>query len=346
MAPLSVYVVAAILAFQAHCSPTKRQTTVPSFVNTFAPVVYLHSTEQYFPSDLSAQLANTRPEINFEPVAGVPSPLTLDNLDSLNALNGTAIYLTSIEDTASIPQPEWLKGVKPDTTGKTDGAVSTSIIVNDYGNGTVLAFYMYFYAYNWGGIVLDLNFDDHVGDWEHTMITFENGIPTTMWFSQHEDGEAFDFSVVPKFDGGDRPIVYSANGSHANYATSGTHDHTIPGVDLPIGILLVDNTDEGFFWDPLLSAYYASVSFASGSTTPVFSAFDDTTPINWLNFVGKWGDQQYQSSFPDQYDIFGQTHYSGGPTGPEDKDLHRGQATCPAGIPDPCVILPFVISGE
>lgn len=111
-----------------------------------APVVYLHSTEQYFPSDLSAQLANTQPLNNFEPVPGAPSPLTLDNLDSLNALNGSNIYLTSIEDTASIPQPPWLKGVKPDSNGKTDGAVSTSIVVNDYGNGTVLAFYMYFYA--------------------------------------------------------------------------------------------------------------------------------------------------------------------------------------------------------
>lgn len=178
------------------------------------------------------------------------------------------------------------------------------------------------------------------------MITFENGVPKTMWYSQHEDGEAFEFSAVPKFDGGDRPIVYSANGSHANYATTGSHDHTIPGIDLPIGILLVDNTDAGFFWDPLLSAYYASVSFASGSTTPVFAAYDSTTPINWLNFVGKWGDEQYQSSFPDQYDIFGQTHYSSGPTGPEAKDLERGQATCPSGIPDPCVILPIVISGQ
>lgn len=128
-------------------------------------MVYLHSTEVYFPSDIGAQLVNTRPEINFTVVAGAPSPLTLDNLDSLNSLGGKSIYLTSIEDTTTSPQPEWLKGVVPDSTGMTAGAVSCAIIVNDYGNGTVLAFYMYFYAYNWGGLVLDINFDDHVGDW-------------------------------------------------------------------------------------------------------------------------------------------------------------------------------------
>jgi len=193
--------------------------------------------------------------------------------------------------------------------------------------------------------VVGLNFGDHVGDWEHTMTRFSNGVPQTMWYSQHGSGEAFQFSAIPKYNGGLRPIVYSANGSHANYATSGTHDHTIPGVDLPFGVALVDKTDQGHLWDPTLNAYYASVSFPSG-TTPVFAAYDTTTPINWLNYVGKWGDQQYKDSYPGQYDIFGQYRYVGGPTGPEDKHLNRGDETCPPNLPNPCVILPFVLPGE
>lgn len=111
-----------------------------------APIVYLHSEEVYFPSDLQAQLSNTRPEINYQPVSGVPNPLTLNNLGSLNALGGNSIYLTSLQDTTTSPQPSWLKGVIPDSTGKTNGAVSCAIVVNDYGNGTVDAFYMFFYA--------------------------------------------------------------------------------------------------------------------------------------------------------------------------------------------------------
>lgn len=111
-----------------------------------APIVYLHSTENYFPSDIGAQVANTQPEIVYQVVSGAPSPLTLNNLDSLNALGGSSIYLTSKVSTTSNPQPQWLKGVVPDSTGKTNGAVSCSIIVCDYGNGTVDAYYMYFYA--------------------------------------------------------------------------------------------------------------------------------------------------------------------------------------------------------
>ncbi|TAQ87001.1 hypothetical protein B7494_g4676 [Chlorociboria aeruginascens] len=335
MAPLSSYFVVAFLVVQAQCLPKsgneRRQISIPSFVNKYAPIVYLHSTENYFPSDIGAQVTNTRPENNYEVISGAPNPLTLDNLDSLNAIGGTNVYLTSIDDTTSDPQPAWLKGVIPDSTGKTDGAISCAIIVCDYGNGTVDAYYMYFYAYNWGGKVAGLNFDDHVGDWEHTMTRFTNGVPQTIWYSQHADGEAFEYSAVEKYNGGVRPIVYSANGSHANYATSGTHDHTIPGYDLPVGVILIDYTDVTYMWDPTLSAYYASVSFPSG-TTPVFAAYDDTTPINWLNFVGRWGDEQYQSSYLGQYDVFGQYRYSTGPTGPEDKDLHRGDGTCPSGV--------------
>jgi len=221
--------------------------------------------------------------------------------------------------------------------------------------------------YNWGGKVIGLSFDDHVGDCkslkslfpsphspgmylqntgEHTMTRFSNGEPQTIWYSQHGAGEAFEFSAVPTYADGVRPIVYSANGSHANYATSGTHDHTIPGLDLPVGVALVDYTDDGYMWDPTLSAYYASVSFASGTTTPVFAAYDSTTPVNWLNFVGKWGDEQYNSSYPGQYDVFGQYRYSGGPTGPEAKDLNRGEGTCPSGDSAPCIVLPAVTAGE
>jgi hypothetical protein len=149
------------------------------------------------------------------------------------------------------------------------------------------------------------------------MTRFENGVPESVWFSQHASGEAISFSAIPKYADGLRPIVYSANGSHANYATTGKHGHTIPGLDLPIGVLLVDYTDDGYLWDPTLSAYYASVSFPGGAgSTPVFAAYDDTTPVNWLSFVGQWGDEQYPSTYPGQYGIFGEYRYTSGPTGP------------------------------
>ena len=90
--------------------------------------------------------------------------MTLNNLDSLNndGSGGTDVYLTSVDDITT--HPAWLNGVKPDSTGKTNGATSAAIIINDHGDGLVDAFYMYFYTFNWGGFLLDIQeVDLHVG---------------------------------------------------------------------------------------------------------------------------------------------------------------------------------------
>ena len=106
-------------------------------------------------------MLHTKPEINFSIIDGYENPLTLNNLDFLNNY-GAGVYLTSVDDVTK--SPAWLNGVKPDGTGKTDGATSTAIIVNDHGGGLVDVFYMYFYAFNWGGILLGLQeVDLHVG---------------------------------------------------------------------------------------------------------------------------------------------------------------------------------------
>ena len=171
----------------------------------------------YFPSDLGAQLVHTQPEDNFAVVTNAPNPPTLNNLDALNGLGGTNVYLTSIDDVTT--SPAWLNGVKPSASGATVGANSCAIIVNDHGSGSVDVFYMYFYAYNQGNTVFGLEIGDHVGDWEHNMIRFQDGLPTQVWFSQHGNGEAFTYDCLEKM--GQRPVDYSAKGSHANYAITG-----------------------------------------------------------------------------------------------------------------------------
>lgn len=104
------------------------------------------------------------------------------------------------------------------------------------------------------------------------------------------------------------------------------HDHTIPGVNLPAGFLL-DYTDRGVLWDPVLNAYSYSYDVATGS----FASASD--PVAWLNFNGKWGDDQP----PNEPSIFGQARNVGGPNGPKFKALDR-ELVCPS---KPCWVLPF-----
>jgi hypothetical protein len=144
-------------------------------------MVWLYSRETYLPSDIGTQLKHTHPEFahNYSPNPGAkitdgPSPLTLDNLDALNAFDtskpskhadvGNHVYLSADEDITK-GNPAWLNGVRPNAEGKTEGAKSCCIIVNDHGTGYVDVFYMYFYAYNQGQIILGKELGDHLGDW-------------------------------------------------------------------------------------------------------------------------------------------------------------------------------------
>lgn len=89
--------------------------------------------------------------MKFNEVPGPSKPLTSSNLDQM----GSDVWLTSNDDVTK--DPTWIKGTKPNGQGKTEGATTAAIIVNDKGNGNVDAFYMYFYAYNYGGEVLGWN---------------------------------------------------------------------------------------------------------------------------------------------------------------------------------------------
>ncbi|PNS19617.1 hypothetical protein CAC42_7461 [Sphaceloma murrayae] len=328
------YLVVLATCLVAQASPLGKRSVpagVPRFVIDygeyhayygFSPVVRLYSSDPYRPSDIGATLPNTTPNVNFGPLPNVANPLTLDNLDSLNNQGGPDIWLTSNQDVTT--SPAWLNGVLPDAYGSTVDAIPGTVVVVDKGNGVVDAFYMYFYANNWGGEILNFNVGNHVGDWEHNVIRFNNGVPSQIWYSQHSNGEAFTYTTIQKE--GIRPLVFSSNGSHANYATTGAQDRVLPDLDLP-GLVFNDYADSGPRWDPVLNSYFVKYDIASGD----FEPYDDATPTAWLRFEGKWGDQQYPDSDPRQRSLFGLAYkFTGGPTGPRDKGLNR-KNICPDG---------------
>jgi hypothetical protein len=167
---------------------------VPDFIVKYAPMVYLQSEDPWKPSDIATQLTNTEPRVDFNVVSD--QPMTLDHLAFLNDLGGENVYLTSKVKPYSDPVPAFLFGVLPNSEGETDGAVSSTIVVNDHGDGTVDAFYFYFYAFDRGA----LSIGNHVGDWEHSMIRFVDETPSALWYSQHSGGQAFKYSAVQKHE--------------------------------------------------------------------------------------------------------------------------------------------------
>lgn len=67
--------------------------------------------------------------------------------------------------------------------------------------------------------MLGKEFGNHVGDWEYNAVRFQNGVPSTIFFSQHSRGQTFTYAACEKR--GKRPVGYIAQGTHAVYAISG-----------------------------------------------------------------------------------------------------------------------------
>lgn len=111
-----------------------------------APLVWLHSQEIYLPSDNQQQLDHTRPNVNWTTVEGVESPLTLNNLDTLNYMGNSSVYLTSLGGIEANPEPSWFRDIRPDSQWRTGNGTGSVMIIADRGNETVDAFYFYFYA--------------------------------------------------------------------------------------------------------------------------------------------------------------------------------------------------------
>ncbi|KAG6041983.1 hypothetical protein E4U41_007502 [Claviceps citrina] len=223
------------------------------------------------------------------------------------------------------------RGHKPDANGYT--RAPAVLILVDKGSGILDAFWFFFYSYNLGQTVLGIRFGNHVGDWEHCMIRFEHGVPRGIFFSEHEGGQAYAWEAVEKR--GSRPVIYSAVGSHAMYATPGDHPYVLPFK------MLKDVSDKGPLWDPALNNYAYHYDYklerhtrmdeeavgAAKKDPPslVPAATNPDAPTSWFHFDGYWGDRLYTLADMRQWRLFGQYHYVTGPSGPKFKQLSRSK---------------------
>ncbi|KAI1610136.1 hypothetical protein EDD36DRAFT_445611, partial [Exophiala viscosa] len=252
------------------------------------------------PSDIPSHVQHTRAFKHCEPLADLPV-LDMDNLSALNE-HGKDVFLTAVENVTTMP--DWLFGETPDTKGALHNSTACAVVIVEKAKQIVDAFYFYFYSFDEGADITQVlpplnrilpdskpgdHFGNHVGDWEHNMVRFQEGVPVGIWYSQHAWGEAClwdDVACLSKE--GDRPIVYSARGSHANYPSAGSHVHDAA---------LIDVADKGRLWDPIQPAWFYTYN---PSTDNLTALEPETAPTDWFRFLGGWGDQQYPDDDPRQ----------------------------------------------
>ncbi|KAI5242011.1 hypothetical protein E4T43_04985 [Aureobasidium subglaciale] len=302
-------------ALAAPAGTLLKRAAIPSYALTYAPYTYLQSGEGWFPSDVATHVKHMSVEYNYKNVS------TSVNLETLNNYNSST-FLTSYDDVET--NPAWLTSTYGKPNGKGYSAAPGTIIVVEK-SGFVDVFYFYFYSYNHGSLVLGSRVDNHVGDWEHSMIRFSTaGVPQNVYYSAHSSGTAYTYSAVSKV--GVRPIVYSAAGSHANYATAGTQK-----IYPIVGNIVTDITDAGPYWDIVQNyrGYYydpASNTVTSAGGVGVGATEQASERVDWLYWAGMWGDEQYPTSDKRQSCALGiddLCHYQTGPTGPLTKNLGR-----------------------
>ncbi|MEI5907024.1 Vps62-related protein [Bacillus spongiae] len=175
------------------------------------------------------------------------------------------ISLIGMNTVDAVGANQYLKISSSDRPGDLDSAKSY-VQVLEYDDYIGLN-YRFFYPYNGniGGAGLFPS-GSHAGDWEGVKLKINKRTGEIESIRPSAHGGEHDWTNPNKFEyEQNRPVIYSAEHSHANYWTSGKHSRLFGFGN--------DYTNKGLLWD------IADENFIIIN--------DDNTP--WMDFDGRWG---------------------------------------------------------
>ncbi|XP_010055279.2 uncharacterized protein LOC104443521 isoform X1 [Eucalyptus grandis] len=255
----------------AHFLPNLSQ--IEALFQAYAPVIYFHPEESYFPSSVDWFFSN----------------------GALLYHKGEESNPIKIEPTGSnLPQGSsndgeyWLdlpgNGREKDTVKRGDLQSSQAYLHVKPMNGATfsdIAIWL-FYPFN-GPATAKVKFFDvslgqigqHVGDWEHVTLRVSNftGELWRVYFSQHSKGVWVSASEL-EFHSGNKIVVYSSQHGHATYSKPGSVLQGNGGIGLRN-----DTKKSKNFMDTGVNYSVVAVDYPNA---PV-------TEPPWLNYFRKWG---------------------------------------------------------
>ena len=175
------------------------------------------------------------------------------------------------------------------------------------GGKTVLEYWFFYYfdLYQFANPLAPV-WQDHEGDWEAVAVVLgAKSAPLLVGTSRHCTGAQRAWAKVRRR--GDRPVIYVARGSHANYFGPGLQ--FIPNRCLPPqAASLLDQ-----YHVRLPDIVRVGRTIANETVVPITAS----SP-SWMTFSGPWGEAQYVQ-IPNQAPFA----YGTSPTGPAFHDLWR-----------------------
>lgn len=279
---------------------------------TYAPRVWLHSDEAYFPSSVEFAFANMT-----------------------RFVGGDGNYW--IRSTEGLESPS---DTLPFFAGDLDGAPVYAFYA-DKGGDVVDLVYFFWYPYNRGKSVVDTIWGNHVGDWEHITVRLQRGqdqslTPVQAYLSAHSFGGVYEWAEIERFEE-THPVVYSAWGSHGVWKDPGDHVYMTIGEEVwgvCVSIVctdLVDETNAGIAWDTwerLAGFDYGAKEGLGDEVWPVWMSDAFTEPgvappeVPGGGPIFRWGNPEDCSTLGvDISDLIGVCRLEDGPTGPVSKDV-------------------------
>jgi hypothetical protein len=293
-----VLVVVAALAvpIAAHQPAAQAAGTTP--LQRYQPVLMMDGLEQFTPTTVGSFVADARLETQTSPgvwsvIDAAPRAGDLPTTPSRACIDQRLVPCYRLNQAACSPgggtaAVACYSGAWRDPAPRSvvyGRAVSTE-------HGKLLQYwyvsYDDLYSYNYPPD--DLFWQAHEGDWEMVSVLVRHGRAVTAGYSQHCTGERRPWSDVERWHGTTHPVVYVANGSHANLFAPGEHpiaQQCIP----PQAIQLL--TQYGLPM-PGDHSHPTGVAFGpgglSGVTSTRVAAVSDTP--RYLRFAGTWGEEQ------------------------------------------------------
>lgn len=280
-------------------------------LETYAPRVWLHPDEEYFPSSVEFAFGHmTR----------------FQDDQSQHWIRSTAA-LESPSDTLDF------------FAGDLAGAPVYAFYA-DKGGGVVDLVYFFWFPYNRGKSVVDTIWGNHVGDWEHITVRLlrqpdESLLPQQVYLSAHSFGGAYGWDEVERH-AETHPVVYAAWGSHGLWSAPGDHVYMTIGEEVLgvcVTIVCADLTDEtaaGIAWDTwerVAGFDYGAKEGLGGESWPVWMSDAFTEPgapppeVPGGGPIYRWGNAEDCSTLGvDISDLIGVCRLEDGPTGPVSKD--------------------------
>ncbi|KAK1413410.1 hypothetical protein QVD17_35183 [Tagetes erecta] len=272
---------------------------IRTMINAYAPWVYFHPDERFFPSSVLWFFQNgvQLHETNQTPQAVINDG---DNLPSNLGPDDAFLDLPPDQPNHERVKEGFLR----------DAVAYIHVKPALGGTYTDLAIWLY-YPFNGGGtfqlgpFTIHLGkIGQHVSDWEHMTLRIDNfrGILKAVYLSQHAKGKW----VRPrKFElmNGTRPVVYASLHGHSHYSTPKYHIHTAGHLDSNDTRMLYDAFQmnnsrkspivegEKFLGFGLRddAAKSNNVMDIASSYNVVCVDYKDIGTEPWLNYAGSWG---------------------------------------------------------